>query len=71
MRKTGGRRDASSALLLRGASRSTESHTCVRVSVPRATLHRRMLLHRFHSPYYDYSLRIPKDQNPSDPGGDE
>ncbi len=71
MRKTGGGRGVRITVLLRSASSSTESHTCLRVSVPRATLHRRMVFHRFHTPYYDYCLRIPRDQNPSDPGGDE
>ena len=70
MRKTGGRRGGSEVLPPRGAFPSTESHTCLGMSGPRATLGGTMLSHRFHTPYYDYRLRIPTDQIPGDRGGE-
>lgn len=71
MRKTGGRGSTMSALLSPGVRPSTKSHTCLGMSAPRGTLHRRMAFHGFHTPYYRYSLRIPREQNPGDPGGTE
>jgi hypothetical protein len=70
MRKTGGRGSSESALLPPSVRPSTESHTCLSMSAPRGTLHRRMAFHGFHTPYYCYSLRIPREQKPGDPGGD-
>jgi hypothetical protein len=70
MRKTGGCASSAGALLPAGAGSSTESHTCLGMSAPRGTLHRRMAFHGFHTPYYDYYLRIPKYQKPGDRGGD-
>lgn len=70
MRKTGGRRGGPEVLPSSGAFPSTESQTCLGMSGPRATLRRTMLFHRFHAPYYDYRLRIPRDQIPGDRGGE-